>query len=116
MSGLFMNLTTGVEAHGDPLTGIGRFLDGFQNSLIFHPVLEGGLNGVPIDHGVHEIRQRVNERVLVSNDMSRWPPLSDERMTPPGLRHQDVSEALAIVWLGVVEILESIHVLEIEAE
>src|ERR1035437_8570086 len=101
---------------GNPLPRFGGFFDSIEHNLICEAVLESRLNGTFVYHRVNKIGDRVDEGVFIADDMTRRPPIANVGMYPAALRDQDVAKTTAVIRVGLVVILQTVHVLEIENE
>src|ERR1019366_8218022 len=101
---------------GDPFPRFDGFFDSIEHNLIREAVLESRLNRMFVYDRVDKIGDRMDERVFVTDDMTRWPPIANVGMHPAALRDQDVAKTTAVIRVGLVVILQPVHVLEIEDE
>ena len=83
-----------------------------ENPLVSFAILEGWLDGFSSHHGIDKVRQRVNEGMLVADDVSGRPPWLDVRMG--GVGGEDRPEA-TVCSVFLVE-FEFIHPFEIECD
>jgi hypothetical protein len=106
-----------MELNGiHPLALLGRFLDRRQHALVFQTVLKRRVHRLALDAGVHEIRDGVDERVLVADAVARRPPMADVRLDVVALRHLDFAETAPVRRVVAVVKFQLVHVLEIEIQ
>src|ERR1017187_851713 len=101
---------------GDPFPRFGGSFDRIEHNLICEAVLKSRLNGMFVYDRVDKVGDRMDERVFVTDDVTRWPPIANVGMHPAALRDQDVAKTTAVIRVGLVVILQPVHVLEIEDE
>src|SRR6266550_6711906 len=78
-----------VRLHFHPLALFRREFNRFQHLLIPEAIFEGWLNRFALHASVDEVGNRVDEGMLVAQQMSITPPLCDVRMRSIRLRYQN---------------------------
>src|SRR5258706_2001201 len=91
-----------------------RLLYRVQDNLVRETVLERRLHGTFVRDGIDEVGNRVYERVLVTDDVARWPPVADVGVYAAALRDQNVAESAPVRRIGIIVILQSVHGFQIK--